>query len=64
MPKPTIHPRAFIPLEDAVNRSVVNKPFIELRASDVIESAHVSREGGFVFLIEMLVNETKLVQEI
>jgi hypothetical protein len=60
MPKPTIHPHSFISLEDAVNRSTVNKSFIELRASDVIECTHVTSVGRFIVDIEMLVNETKL----
>ena len=63
MPKPTIHPRPFISLEDAVHRRSVNKVVIELRASDVIECAHVSGEGCFVFLIELLVNGAKGFQK-
>ena len=64
MPKPTIHPRPFISLEDTINRSAMNKSIIELRASDVIESTNVAGEGGFVFFIELLVNVAKGFQEI
>ena len=64
MPKPTIHPRPFISLKDAVNWSSVNKPIIKLGASNVVECAHVSGEGGFVFLIELLVNTAKGFKEI
>ena len=63
MPKPTIHPRPFISLEDAVNRCAMNKPIIKLGAGNVVECTHVSGEGGFVFLIELLVNTAKGFQE-
>ena len=64
MPKPTIHPRSFISFENAVHRCAMNKSIIELRASDVIKCAHISGEGGFVILIELLVNAAKGFQEI
>ena len=64
MPKPTIHPRTLIFLKHRIHRRSVNKVVIEVGASDVIESAHVSGEGGFIIYIEMLVNEAKLFEEI
>ena len=64
MPKPTLHSCTLIFLKHRVHRRSVNKPIIELRASDVIESTHVAGVGRFIIYIEMLVNEAKLFEEI
>ena len=64
MPKPTLHPRTLIFLKHRIHRRSVNKSVVELRASDVIKCAHISGEGGFVLLIELLVNTAKGFQEI
>ena len=63
MPKPTLQPSPLISLEDAVHWCAVNESIIELGASNVVECTHVSGEGGFVFLIELLVNVAKVFQE-
>jgi hypothetical protein len=42
----------------------VNEVVVEVGVSDVIESAHVAGVGRFIITIEMLVNETKLFQEV
>ena len=63
MSKPTLHPRTLIFLKHRVHWSSVNEVAIELRASNVIECAHVSGKGGFVCLIELLVNTAKGFQE-
>ncbi len=60
MPKPTLQPRTLIFLKHRIHRRSVNEPFIELRASNVIECSHVARVGRFIITVEMLVNETKL----
>ncbi len=42
----------------------MNKSFIEVGASDVIESTHVAGVGGFIIYVETLVNEANLFKEI
>ena len=59
MPKPTLHPRTLIFLKHRIHRRSVNKVVIEVGASDVIESAHISGKSSCIFLIELFVDVAK-----